>query len=153
MTSNPKIEIVSTTWEHIHALEIDLRPGEIKEISIFDCTPAEALAHTFRESNYSRTALVDGRPAAIWGLKGEFFGDVATPFLLTGHESLRVSPIRFARIYLKELSEMKKAYSILENFVDSEYYEAVRLLKLAGFTVHKPFAYNDRMIRKFELIS
>lgn len=76
---------------------------------------------------------MDGNVAAMWGLGGTIVGQVGQPYLITGVECEKVSPFAFARVYKQEVELMKTMFPTLENYVDSRYKGAVRMLKIAGF--------------------
>lgn len=146
------ILIVPSTIEHVHELQKDLRDGEKKEIQAFGTTPEEGLAYSFRVGDFKKTALVDGKVAAMWGLQGSLLGQVGHPYFLTGHQALKVSPLRFTKIYLSQLNEMKKRYPVLENYVDVDYQGAVRLLRIAGFDLEL-FHFNGHDFYKFSMVN
>lgn len=89
----------------------------------------------------------------MWGLHGELLGSTGHPYFLTGTESEKVSSIRFARLYKEEVQVMRTLFPILENYVDATYEHAVRLLKIAGFTLSPPVFVNGNPFLKFRLES
>lgn len=147
------IEILSTTPSHVLELRDTLREEDASEICKFGLPIRRALYRSFRNSIFSRTALVDGKVAACWGLSGVVLGDVGNPWLLTGTECNRVSPLVFARIYKQEIQEMLTHFDVLENWVDSAYTKSVRLLQLIGFTLDDPMPIkglkSQALFRKF----
>jgi hypothetical protein len=134
----PCIEIIPAVADHVRALGISMRAADQAEIRGFGLVPHRTLWVSYRHSLMRRTALVDGEVAAMWGVTGAPLGRAGRPWLLTGPACDRVSPIRFARIYRDEAVSMLGLFPALENIVDSSYYGAVRMLCLAGFTVHDP---------------
>lgn len=145
------INIVPSVKEHGHYILKTLRPEDRKEIEDAGNTPERAISLTLRCAIYSKTALVDGNPAAIWGIAGNVLSDTGVPFLLTGTEVYKVSPLVFSRIYLRELSEMQKYFPRLENYVDSTYTGAVKMLKIAGFSLDEPFNAGSGSYQKFHM--
>lgn len=85
----------------------------------------------------------------MWGVCGNVLSETGFPFLVTGFPALEVSPVRFTRLYKKEVKQMNKLFPELTNYVDSAYTESVRLLKLTGFTVYEP---SPSGFQKFELL-
>lgn len=149
------IEIVETKPFHVLELRSTLREEDASEICKFGLPIRKALYRSFRNAIFCRTALVDGKVAACWGLGGVVLGDIGHPWLLTGTVCNAVSPITFARIYKEQVQEMLTHFDILENWVDSGYTKSVRLLKLIGFTLDDPMPIkglkSDALFRKFHL--
>ncbi len=145
------INIVPTTVEHIDYILETLRPEDVKEIESVGVSPEKALYHSHRNAIWSRTALVDDKPAAIWGLAGTVLNDYSVPFLSTGTEVYKISPLTFARIYKQELETMKQFSTRLENYVDASYTGAVRMLKIAGFSLDEPIKVGTGEYQKFHM--
>ncbi len=80
-------------------------------------------------------------------------GNTGAPWLLTSPEALKVSPLRFARVYKAEVQKMLKMFPNLVNYVDSSYNQAVRLLQIVGFDLEdpKPYGKNGGLFRKFTM--
>lgn len=100
--------------------------------------PEKAVFFSYRGGLWRRTALINGRVAAMWGLAGTPMGLVGQPYLITSPVCQEISPIRFARVYREEVKTMKKLFPILENYVDASYEGAVRMLRIAGFELKGP---------------
>ena len=149
------IEIIDTTREHLTELSKTIREADKKEINCFGITIAQALLVIHKEAVWGRTALIDGKVGAIWGLGkgGSDSGQVGKPFLLTSKEVLTIPPITFVRIYKKELDYMLQLFPKLVNYVDSTYNESIKLLRICGFTIGEPepFGINGHMFRKFSM--
>ncbi len=145
----PIISIVPTVSWHIGVLKENLRPEDASEIMNFGITIKHALWQSYRHSLISRTGLIDGAIAACWGLQGIFMGKTGVPWLMTAPEVYNISPLRFARIYQQQVLEMLKIFPRLENYVDSEYSAAIRLLEIVGFTIEEPKKRGLGMYHKF----
>ncbi len=136
------IEIVPSTMDHAKELAQTLRFADKQEAIAAGLVPDKALFHSFNSALYRKTGLVNGRVAAMWGISGSPLGVVGQPYLITGSYVEDISPIKFAKIYKQEVEEMKKYFSLLENYVDSTYKGAVRMLRIAGFELSEPFKTN-----------
>jgi len=145
------ISIIPTTTEHVQHILNTLRDEDRYEIEAAGVDPQYALYKTFECCLYSKTALVDGTPAAFWGVAGIALSDVGTPFLLTGNQVKKVSSVRFARIYKNEINEMKQLFPCLENYVDANYIGAVKMLRIAGFSLEEPIKVGKAFYQKFSL--
>lgn len=111
----------------------------------------KGLWRCFRQGINNKTALLDGKVVACWGVGGVFLGDTGQPWFLTTKELLKMSKMELVRIYKREVEEMLTLFPVLENYVDSDYNGAVRLLRIAGFTVGEPEPQGQGMYRKFTL--
>lgn len=149
------IEILPATPQHVLELRKTLREEDASEICKFGLPIRKALYRSFRNAIFSRTALVDGHVAAIWGLGGVVLGETGHPWLLTGTQSEAVSPLTFARIYKREVEEMLTHFPVLTNWVDNGYTKSVRLLQLIGFTLDDPMPIrglkSNALFRKFHM--
>lgn len=124
---------------HAKDLSETLREGDKEEARALGHDPKKATFFAFRHGVLRKTALVNGRVAAMWGVCGSFLGLSGQPYLITGNECDNVSPHAFAKIYRKEVLLMQEAFPVLENYVDYRYEGAIRMLRLAGFRVTGPY--------------
>lgn len=147
----PEITIVQTTPEHLRALVPVLRESDRKEIVSFGISPEKALWRSYKGSVIKKTAFIDGKIAAVWGVHGSFMGTKGAPWLLTSEEVYKISPLKFARIYQKEVAEMQSLFPVLENYADASYNGAIRLLGIIGFDLGEPetMGVHKALYRKF----
>lgn len=130
-----RIEIVPSLSLHVPELSKTLREKDRLEAEGLGLEPHKGIYRAYKGACYRRTCLIDDEVAAMWGLHGTLLGTTARPYLITGTVCQRVSPLKFARIYKQEAMIMKELFPVLENIVDANYPEAIRMLKIAGFTV------------------
>lgn len=142
----------SELW-HVHELAEDMRQRDQEEAKGIGMDPKDALLYTFKHGLMRRTAFVGDTVAAMWGLGGTPLGVVGQPYLVTGRACDTVSPIRFAKIYIKELNSMKSLFPVLENYVHSDYEGAVRMLELAGFDLSEDIPINGTRFKRFTMIT
>jgi len=128
------ITILPATAEHVLELRANLREEDASEICKFGLPIRRALYRSWRNAIFSRTALVNGEVAAIWGMSGQLLGDKGHPWLLTSSLVEKV-PLQFALCYRQQIREMLGHFDLLENYVDSDYDKSIRMLELIGFTV------------------
>lgn len=145
------ITLVPSELSHVRELSRTMRQNDKKEAQALGLIPHHALFYAYKHACFRRTALVDGRVAAMWGVVGTPLGLVGQPYLITGTECDKVSPVAFARIYINELQAMARIFPILENYVDAEYTGAVGMLELAGFTLSEEFVFHDHRFYKFTM--
>lgn len=147
----PKIEITDALPVHVEYMKSNLRKDDANEILRLGMTIQHSLWRGYRESVYRKTALVDGIPSAMWGVQGSLLGSKGRIWLMTSPEVYKVSPLCFARLYQEEVHKMLKIFQRLENFVDSSYTAAIRLLDITGFNIGdpEPIGVNGAMYRRF----
>ena len=97
----------------------------------------KALRHNYYTALWNKTALIDGKVAAVWGLGGSALGYTGMPWLLTAPlvESYALSCVR---LYRQEVGLMLQSFPRLENYVLASYEKSVRLLALSGFRLDEP---------------
>lgn len=148
-----KIEIVDSTPKHTRELGKTLREEDKKEAERLGLDPAKAVFYAYRQASYRKTALIDNKVAAVWGVAGTPLGFTGRPYLITGTEVDKISPIKFARIYLEEVKKMRKLFPILENYVDASYLGAVRMLRIAGFKFNRTLSLGENKFYIFTMES
>lgn len=148
---SPEIVIVDTKPEHVRELRETIREADRREIESYGFTCAKGLWRSYKNSLVNKTALIEGEVAAVWGCGGTFIGETGQPWLLTSHAIKKISPLKFARAYKREVNEMINMFPKLENYCAAEYHEALRLLDIAGFTIGEPEQMGKGMFRKFTL--
>lgn len=148
-----KIEIVPSTVQHVRELSENIRIKDRREAEALGLKPNRALFYSYKHALVRHTLLIDDRVAAMWGLCGTPLGTVGQPYFVTGVDVEKLSPIRFARLYIRELNSLKNIFPVLENYVHSDYKGAVRMLRLAGFTLSEPVLINDNLFQRFTLVN
>jgi len=145
------LEIIPTTRAHIYELIDTIRDDDKREIEAWGCTCARGIWTSYKASLVTKTALIDGKVAGVWGLGGTALGFTGRPWFLSTPEIYKISPLQVAKIYRREALKMFDIFSRLENYVDANYPEAIRLMKIAGFSIEepKPIGYNKAMFCKF----
>lgn len=146
-----EVDIVPTLSNHIRALADTIRPKDREEIESYGWSVNKGLWKCFKGGLMNRTALINGRVAACWGVGGAYMGSRGAPWLITSYEVERISPLQFARIYKNEVKQMLEAFPVLENYVLWDYEEAIRMLKICGFKIGDMEAYGDGTYRKFSM--
>jgi hypothetical protein len=154
----PPYEIVPAEVEHVYLLAEKLRPRDEAEIRAVGVKPRRAIYRAFRNSVMCKTAFIDGEIAAMWGLCVGLrpgvspLSDLGVPWLHTSAAVERL-PVSFVKVAKQELALMRAARRRLESFVDADYPQAVKLLRVLGFTVEKsaPLGVGGAPFRRFHL--
>lgn len=133
---SPEIIITDTVPLHLRLMADAMSGDSMKVAENMGFTPLKALWNSYRNSLICRTAFIEGRIAAIWGLSGTIFGNIGQPWLILTPETQEY-PMRVAFRYRKELKNMLQMFNILEEFVPVENNSSIRMLELMGFKVDK----------------
>jgi len=133
-----KVEIRESKFSDINTLVASIREKDALEATRMGFTPRKALINCFKGAVIRKTILVNGNIAAMVGVVGQITSDTGYPYLVTGVHSEQISPLQFVRIYKQHIEEWSKIFPKMTGLVDFEYHEAVRLLKMAGFTIQSP---------------
>lgn len=149
-----KIETVQATPNLVRKLRDNLREGDIKEIERYGLTVQKAVWDSYRTSMVRKIALADGEVACMWGVSGNCMGMIGIPWLLTA-SIVEKHPLAFVLYYREEVKNMLKLFPVLENIVDADYSQAIKLMELVGFTVSEPQAMgkHGKMFRKFRKVA
>jgi len=89
----------------------------------------------------------------MWGVCGTPLGVAGQPYLITGTVVNQISPVKFARIYIKEVESMRNLFPVLENYVHADYIGAVKMLQLAGFELSDKLSINGSDFYRFSMRS
>lgn len=142
-TDSARVDIVDAEIEHVYLLVDRLRQKDLLEIQRLGIKPKRALYRAFRNSLMCRTAFVDGEIAAMWGIGIALrpglsaLSDLGTPWLHTAVAIERI-PLFFVRRAKAEVAAMLTLKKRLESWVDADYPQAVKFLRILGFVVETP---------------
>lgn len=130
----------------------NLRKEDAHEVNCLGEKPYKAIWRSYRKSFIRKTAFIDGKIAAMWGMTGTLISNVGHPWLLTA-DIVEEYPLSFVKVYKKEVTKMLKIVPLLENIVDASYDKSVKMLKLAGFSIGEPIPVgkNGALFRRFEI--
>lgn len=147
----PEVTIIDTLPGHVASLKTNLRSEDVSEVLRLGMSVQQSLWYGYRKSVYCKTAFIDCKPVAMWGVLGTFLGTKGQCWLMTTPDIYKISPLRFARIYQEEVSKMLKLFTVIENYVDNEYTAAIRLLDICDFSIGDPEAVGatGAMYRRF----
>lgn len=150
--------IVPCKVEHLYELAETMREADKAEIRALGFGIKKTLWRAFRNSILCKTALVDAKVAAIWGLAVGLrhdvspLSDLATPWLHTS-AAIEAIPVSFLKVAKQELAAMMSLRTRLESWVAADYVQAVKFLRVLGFTVDKaePFGSSGARFSKFHV--
>lgn len=129
-----KFEIVPSIREHILPIADDMRICDVKEIfATALATPKEALEYGFEKGKQTYTALVDDRPAIMFGVvSGGLLSNKGIPWLLATNDVKKVKK-KFVQNSLPYVEQFLSQYKCLENYVHEENEDSIRWLEWCGF--------------------
>lgn len=134
--TTPSINIIDTIPLHLRemadAMQLDSAETAVK----MGMTPLKALWSSYRQSIICKSAFINGKLAAIWGISGMMFGDTGRPWLVMTPETQK-HPMRVAFRYRQEIKKMLNMFPILEEYVPQTNEKSIRMLELMGFKVSK----------------
>jgi hypothetical protein len=134
--TQPTITISKTTPMDLRAMS-EAMSEDSKDTAIrTGYTPLKLLWYSYRRSLMCRTAFIDGKLAAIWGIYGKVFSGIGQPWLIMTPETEEY-PMRVAFRYRKELRKFQEMFPILEDYVDETNEKSLRMLELMGFKISK----------------
>lgn len=129
------IEIVPARLSHVGPIALAMRDIDRLECMVWGHSPKEALRNGLMASTVAWTALIDGKPQAMFGASTVSFLDgIGRPWLLMTDEAVRhqKSLVRLGRIYTDAIH---RHYAHLENWVHCDNAAAIRWLSRLGFAV------------------
>jgi hypothetical protein len=109
-----------------------LRAAACITLQGFGFEPRQALHRAFVASHYCRTATVDEKPVAMWGVKGTLLGDTALVWLVLSDQIAAV-PRAVTREARAELSRIMENYREIAITVLPDDLAAVRFAVYLGF--------------------
>jgi len=131
-------QIVPATREHAVKLAARMRASDLRELRALGLDPFVALYDGIKVSRDAVTGLVDGRVLGMFGVAVYVpLSDEGCPWFLGSYEVPQHSRA-FLRFCKTGLSHIAPQYSLLVNYVDARYPEAVRWVRWLGFTVDAP---------------
>lgn len=147
-----RYEIIPAESKHIALLKERLRVNDAAEITGAGLSVQKALWRSYRGSIVAKTALVDGRVAAMWGCGGLALGKIGEPWLLTSSDVEALS-LDFARETRKEVAAMLEMFPRLQGVVAADYKQACAFLRFLGFRLSEPFPYGPlgKPFRRYEM--
>jgi hypothetical protein len=120
-----------------NALLANMRKQDIAECLALGVSPGRAMRTSIRESFYAKSAWLDGKIVAMWGVGGPLLSDTGCAWMVTGNGVEKI-PLTFIKICAREMVKMHQYKMTLCNYVHADYTEAVRFFRILGFSVGEP---------------
>jgi hypothetical protein len=149
----PAVDVVAPTPAHVEELAANLRQQDRDELDAGGHRDHQrTIADSVAMSDWSLTALVEGRVACIFGVAphGSLLDPRGIPWML-GTELVTQNRRALARLAPVYIRVMLQAYPRLVNVVHARNTVAVRWLKRSGFVLGPAFARNGETFHPFEM--
>jgi hypothetical protein len=143
------IEIVPARPTHIGPIATRMRDIDRLECRVFGHTPKEAIRYGLMSATMAWTAVIDGRPEAIFGVSTiSLLEGSGRPWMLMTDEAVKhaVALVRFGYIYTEAI---QRHYALLHNWVHAENDASIRWLSRLGFAVGSVDVLNGYPMRPF----
>lgn len=124
--------IVPASVRHIRPLSRSMRAAGCIAMAGFGVNARVGLRRAFVASPHCQTALIDGKPAAMWGVAGMLLGDSACAWLVLSEQVTRL-PVAISREARKALRAAAMEYDEVLATVAPDDDEAVRFALHLGF--------------------
>ena len=121
-----------------------LRAAAFLTLQSYGQDPRKALFRAFLTSFYCRTALIDNRPVAMWGVAGSLLGETAFVWLVIAQDIVKL-PLSIVREARDELARIMENYGEIATTVLPDDEAAVRFAVFFGF---QGGGYNDGKSRQ-----
>lgn len=129
------ITMREATLDDAFRVDARMRAGDVDECLMFGVTGAQAIEAGLKASVITGCLLVDGEPAAVYGLHvPNLMASIGQPWILTS-EAIETHRIGYARAARALVQRAFRVVARLENVVDIRYQRAVNLLEWLGFTL------------------
>lgn len=148
--SEPIIRTVDALPVHIRALGVNLRERDFSVIKKLDIEPHRALWRMYRSSLICKTVFIDDKIGAIGGVMGVFLGETGRPWFC-GAPFVEDYPMKLAFGYKRQIKNMLKLFSVLEDWVCIDDYKTIKLLGILGFKFSEPKTFNGIVYTKATL--
>lgn len=146
-----RVVVVQAQRRHAEYVAAYMRKEDADECRALGMAPRDAIMTSLQHSLIAETALVDGEPAACWGLvPGSLIGANAHVWMLTTDEARRhpKALLNLSRDFVRDCLAL---YSTLECLTDLRYHQAVRWLRWLGFREAHIVPSKTTAMRVFEI--
>lgn len=141
------VEIRDSLASDIEAMKDNMRKEEIVELQAsYDFTPEQGLSVSFVSSSHRLTAVLDGKPFAMFGVVPDsYMGHSAQVWLLTTND-LEKAKMRFLKMSKIVIQFFLSKYSILYNHVDARHRLCIRWLHWCGAQINPAQAFGVKSL-------
>lgn len=124
--------VIPASVRHVRPMAAQLRAAACVMLQGFGFNPREALRRAFVASSYCRTAMKDGRPIAMWGVKCGLIADAGMVWLVLS-DAVTHMPVAIVREARAELAKVMETLSEVAITVLPDDAAAIRFAVYLGF--------------------
>ncbi len=125
-------DIVKASVRHVKPMALGMRAASWLAMQRYGGGARRAVFKAFTLSSYCRTALIDGKPVAMWGVVGSLLDERADVWLFLSRDIGRM-PLAIVREARAELGVATEQYSYLEATIVPEDEASIRFARFLGF--------------------
>lgn len=127
-----RYQVVPASIRHVRPMARQIRAAAAITLQGFGFHPREALRRAFVASHYCRTALMDGKPIAMWGVKGTMLDEIAFVWLVLS-DGVTHMPVSVVKEAQRELAKIMRTVDEVAITVLPDDEAAVRFAVYLGF--------------------
>jgi hypothetical protein len=136
------VEIRESMPADILAIKDCLRKEEVEEVwASNNATPEQALSESFKRSTKCFTFLVEGKPAAMFGIAPDSLASNSASVWFLGTDDMGQAKKTFMVQSRRFINLLLKEYPVLYNFVDYRYKKTLQWLEWCGAKIFDPVPY------------
>lgn len=124
--------IVPASVRHVRPMAAQLRAAACITLQGFGLRPREALRRAYVASPHCRTALMDGKPIAMWGVKNTMLGNTGVVWLVLS-EAVTHMPVAVVKEARAELAAVMERLDEIAITVLPDDEAAIRFAVYLGF--------------------
>jgi len=125
-------EVVPASILHVRPLAKRMRAASAASVAGYGFNPREGLRRSFVNSHHCRTALVDGRPIAMWGLIGPLLAGETFAWVVLTEEAAEI-PFSVVREARRALATAAESYETVRAAIFPDDAGAIRFATFMGF--------------------
>jgi hypothetical protein len=146
-------QVVPARPAHVARIAKRMRPHDVRECFAFGRSPKQALRAALAASPLSWTALLDGKPVAMFGLApADMMSGVGAPWML-GTDEVPKGARKLLSWGPHFVEAMQREFPTLANYVSEENRQAHRLLRAFGFDIEADSVIlGDLPFRRFQRV-
>lgn len=148
------VAFVPATEGHIKECAENMRKQDRAEVmAAYGHSPLEALERAMKHGAIA--ALADGKVVAVYGISSRSpITRVGSPWMLTTNEVEKHRKL-FLKHTKQQVNQWRREYTVMFNYVDARYTQAIRWLKWLGFTVYpaEPFGPYGAPFHRFHMVT
>lgn len=150
----PAYGIIPMEGAHALQLAANMRSADVAEVwASTHLSPAEALSRAMRYTKRPMVGVADDTVLCGFGVGSRSpFSVVGVPWMLSAH-AIEDHAVAFLRGSIGVVESWRRAFPVLENYVDARNTLAIRWLRWLGFVLDapKPYGPDGKLFHRFAI--